>query len=150
MLRGLTPRQSCDEARNSLQSEAQDILRRTRRGQMHPDHRLHFDDAGGDLDEAQAQGVELSYTPHRALRHRDAKPPRQLVGPGVEEQQKLIGRRFRAGCAICRKARLPGLDVIFGVAAPAIEVFVEPARVALPEIGDDEARIGAVLADCGR
>ena len=27
---------------------------------MHADHRLHFDDAGDDFDEAQAQGVELS------------------------------------------------------------------------------------------
>jgi len=37
--------------------------------------------------------------------------------------------------------RLPGFDVIFGLTAPAIDVFVEPARVSLPEIGDDEARI---------
>src|SRR5271166_1810762 len=42
---------------------------------------------------------------------------------------------------------LPGFDVIFGLAAPAIDVFVKPSRVALPEIVDDEARIGPVLAD---
>ncbi len=31
---------------------------------MHPDHRVHLDDAGGDLDEAQAQGVELGDRRH--------------------------------------------------------------------------------------
>ena len=33
------------------------------------------DDAGGDFDEAQAQGVELSAPPHRARRHRVAQAP---------------------------------------------------------------------------
>ena len=110
---------------------------------MHPDHRLHFDDAGGDLDEAQAQGVELGDAPRRALRHRDAKPPHQPIGAGVEEETELIGRRLGAGRAVRRQMRLPGLDVVFGLAASAIKVFVEAARVALPEIGDDEAGVGA-------
>src|SRR5208283_4451680 len=43
--------------------------------------------------------------------------------------------------------RLPGFDVVFGLAAPAIDVFVKPARVAAPEIGDDEAGVGAVFAN---
>src|SRR5208337_1758198 len=41
------------------------------RGALNPDHRLHFDDARGELDEPQAQGVELRDTPHRTLGHRD-------------------------------------------------------------------------------
>ena len=48
----LEPRPSGDEARYASESEAQDILRRARSRQVDPDHRLHFDGAGGDLDEA--------------------------------------------------------------------------------------------------
>ena len=79
---------------------------------MHPDDRLHFDDAGGDLDEAQAQRVELSDTPHRAFRHRDAKSPHQPIGAGVEEEAELIGGRLGAGGAIRRQMGLPGFDVV--------------------------------------
>jgi hypothetical protein len=60
---------SGDEARDAFEGEAQDILGWAGRRQMHPDHRLHLYDAGGDLDEAQAQVVELGEAPHRA-RHR--------------------------------------------------------------------------------
>src|SRR5664279_3746563 len=42
--------------------------------------------------------------------------------------------------------RLPRLDVIFGLAAPAIAIFVKHAGVALLQIGDDEARVGALCA----
>jgi hypothetical protein len=38
--------------------------------------------------------------------------------------------------------RLPGFDVVFGLAAPAIDIFVERASVAFVQIGDDEARVG--------
>src|SRR6202140_4899855 len=40
--------------------------------------------------------------------------------------------------------RLPGLDVIFGLAAPAINILVEHTGVALLEIGDNEACVGPV------
>src|SRR3954454_16362664 len=43
--------------------------------------------------------------------------------------------------------RLPGFDVIFGLAAPAIIILVEPAGVALLQIGDDEARVGPLRGD---
>src|SRR6202166_668493 len=42
--------------------------------------------------------------------------------------------------------RLPGFDVIFRLAAPAIIILVEPAGVALRQIGDDEARVGPLRA----
>src|SRR2546430_11510127 len=42
---------------------------------------------------------------------------------------------------------LPGLDVIFRLAAPAVDIFVEHARVADVKIGDDEACIGAFVSD---
>src|SRR5271165_6312570 len=42
--------------------------------------------------------------------------------------------------------RLPGFDMIFGLAAPAIDVFVEHASVAFVQIGDDEARVRSFRA----
>src|SRR5580700_10870781 len=59
--------------------------------QVHPDHGLHLDDAGGDLDEAEAQRVELGDAPHRTLWHRHAKAPHQPVGARMQEQPKLVG-----------------------------------------------------------
>src|ERR1700739_438938 len=41
---------------------------------------------------------------------------------------------------------LPRLDVVFGLAAPAIDVFIEHASVAFAQIGDDEARVGSFRA----
>src|SRR5271166_5098674 len=43
--------------------------------------------------------------------------------------------------------RLPGFDVVFGMAAPAIDILVERASVAFVQIGDDEARVGPFRAN---
>ena len=59
MFGALEPRLSGDEARYASESEAQDSLAGARRRQMDADHGFHLDDAGGDLDEAQAQRIEL-------------------------------------------------------------------------------------------
>src|SRR5450759_4883894 len=42
--------------------------------------------------------------------------------------------------------RLPGLDVIFSLAAPAVDILIEHTGVAGVEIGDDEACVGSVRA----
>src|SRR5436189_5425293 len=42
--------------------------------------------------------------------------------------------------------RLPRFDMIFRLAAPAVVILVEPAGVALFEIGDDEARVRPLRA----
>jgi hypothetical protein len=39
--------------------------------------------------------------------------------------------------------RLPGFDVVFRFAAPAIDLFIKNAGVACLEVGDDEARIAS-------
>ena len=106
---------------------------------MRADHRLHFDDAGGDLDEAKAQRVELSDAPHRAFWHRDAKAPHQPVGAGVEKKAQLIGRRqrkggLRAGRTIRRQMGFEGFDVVLGLAASAVGVLVKRAGVALGQV----------------
>src|ERR1700675_813388 len=41
---------------------------------------------------------------------------------------------------------LPGLDMVFSLAAPAIEILVEPASVAFAQIGDDEAGVRSFRA----
>ena len=94
---------------------------------MDADHRFHLDDARGDFDQAQAQRVELRDTPHRTFGHRLAQAPHQPVGAGVQEQAQLVGRGPRARGAVCRQMRLPGFDVIFRLAAPAVVILVEPA-----------------------
>src|ERR1035437_5821968 len=43
--------------------------------------------------------------------------------------------------------RLPGFDVIFGLAAPAVDILIEHAGIALLEIGDDEACVGPFRAN---
>src|SRR5674476_895378 len=42
--------------------------------------------------------------------------------------------------------RLPGLDVIFSLAAPAVDILIEHTSIAGVEIGDDEACVGPVRA----
>ena len=52
------------EAGYSAEDGSQDCLVGTGRRQMQPDLGFHLDDARGDLDQAQAQRVELRDTPH--------------------------------------------------------------------------------------
>lgn len=87
------PRRLSDEARYSSQDNAQDRLVRAGRGQMQADLGFHFDDANGDLDEAQTQGVELGEPEARTPGHGGAQPPHQPVRSGVQEEAKLVRRR---------------------------------------------------------
>ena len=114
---------------------------------MHADHRLHLDDAGGNLDQAQAKRVELGDAPHRAPRHRDAKLPHQPISAGVEEEAELVGGRLGAGGPVGGQMGLEGFDVVLGLTAPAVEIFVERACVAPRQVGDDEACIRPFRAD---
>ena len=66
----------------------------------------------------------------RTLRHRGAQPPHQPVGAGMQEQPELVGGRLGAGGAVRGQMGLPGLDVIFGLPAPAIDLLVEPVAAA--------------------
>ena len=43
--------------------------------------------------------------------------------------------------------RLPRFDVIFGLAAPAVDILVEDTGVAEFQVRDDEARVWAFRAD---
>ena len=50
-----------------------------------------FDDAGSDLDEMQAQGVELGARESRPPRCRLAYGEHEPVGGGVEDEAELVG-----------------------------------------------------------
>lgn len=112
-------------------------------GQMKPDHGLHLDDAGGQLDQPQAQGVELGGSPRGALGHQAAQGPQQPVGSGMEKQAELVGGGRVAGGTVGGQVGLPGLDVVLGLSATAVDVLIERAA-ATGEVGDDETGVGAV------
>ena len=85
------PQRSGDQARDAREGDPEDLLIRACGGPLHADEGLQLSDAGGDLDETQAQGVELDGAPDGSFRHSGAQAPHQPVGTGMEEQPQLIG-----------------------------------------------------------
>ena len=63
-LRGITPRLSGDQTRQALEQHGEDRLIRGAGRQVDLDLGFQFDDAGGEFDQAQPQGVELHDPPH--------------------------------------------------------------------------------------
>ena len=66
------PRRSGDDARDARDGDPEDVLIGTRRWPLHEDEGFELGDAGGDLGEAQAQGIELDGSPDESFRHRGA------------------------------------------------------------------------------
>src|SRR5512144_2197249 len=64
----------------------------------------------------------------------------------MQEQAELIGGGLAAGGAVGGEMGLPGFDVVFRAAAPAINVLVESLRPAAFEIGHDEPGVGSLFA----
>ena len=126
--------------------ETQNILGGARRRQVNPDHRLPLDDASSDIDEPQAQRIELRDAPHRAPGHRHAQTPHEPICACVQEQPELVGRGLGARGAVGRQMRLPGLDMVFRLAAPAVDILVKYTGVADLQVGDDEACVGPFRA----
>jgi len=60
---GTLPRPSADQARHAAEDESQDGLARCAAGQVQLDLGFPLDDAHGELDQAQAQRVELEGAP---------------------------------------------------------------------------------------
>ena len=61
------------------------------RGQVYPDAAVGLADAGADLQELEAQGVDLGRGQFRTLEV-VAQQPKQTVSRGVEEQPELVGQ----------------------------------------------------------
>ena len=69
-MRGITPRLSGDETRQAVEQHGEDRLIGGAGRQVDLDLGFQFDDAGGEFDQAQPQGVELHDPPHRVRRLR--------------------------------------------------------------------------------
>jgi hypothetical protein len=67
---------------------------------MHPDAPTGLTDAGPDLQELKAQGVDLGRGQFRALEV-VAQQPKQAIGGGVEQQPELVGQEAVAAQAVC-------------------------------------------------
>ena len=70
---------------------------------------FQLDDAGGEFDQTQSQGVELHDAPDRAFGHNATHRPQEPTGAGVQEQAKLVGFGLVAGGAVGGQVVLPGL-----------------------------------------
>ena len=101
-----------------------------------------FDDAGADLEQAPADGGELGPVERHPARHRIAEREHQPVGGGVEHKPELVGGRALAGGAVGGELDLVLLDEALGLAAGAVDPFVEMAGLAC-ERGDDVACVEA-------
>lgn len=77
-------------------------------------------------------------------RFQAAQRPQQPVGARMQHLAELVGGGAAAGCAISGEMTLPRLDMVFGLTAPAVDVLVDPARGAVRQLGDDEARVGTL------
>lgn len=92
---------------------------------MEGDTGLQLDDTAGDLDQPETEGVELRAAPLRLLRQGRPQRPHEPVGAAVQEEAELIGGGLRAGGAVGCEVGLPGLDVVLGLAAPAVDLLVK-------------------------
>ena len=60
----------------------------------------------------------------------------------MQEQPELVGRGLGAGGAVGRQMRLPGLDVVFRLAAPSVDILVKYTGVATePGISESTERL---------
>jgi hypothetical protein len=119
------PRFSGDQARQAVENDAEDRLIGGARRQVDLDLLFQFDYAGGDLDEAQPQSVELHNTPGRAFGHQPAHRPEEPVGTGVKKKAELVGSGLMAGGVVRGQVVLPRLDMVLGLAPGATQPFIE-------------------------
>ena len=119
-------------------------MHRTGCRQADDDFGLQLGDAGGDLQEPETQGVELRHPPGRALRHQRPQTPHQPIGGGVQEQPHLVGAGPTAGGPVGCQVGLPGLDMIFRVAAPTVGPLIKLFGWAAGQAGDNEPCVHAL------
>ena len=112
--------------------------------QVDLDLRLHLDDARGDLHQAEPQGVELGHPPARAFWSHQSQAPQQPIGPGMEKQAELVGRRPRARGPVSREVGFPSLQLIFRLSPGTIQALVEPSPSAVAQIGENEPGVGTL------
>ena len=116
----------------------------------HP--RCGLGDAGCQLQKPQVESGELG--PGQWVKPWDggADAEHQPICGGVQKQPHLIGQRRAATGSIGGKLGLVQLDQVLGLAAGAVEAFIQPPRSAAPDVGDDIADIETLpcgLDACG-
>jgi len=107
----------------------------------HADARCGLDDAGGDLDEPQAQGGELGGCQSLGLGGLLADAPEQPVGGGVQDQPHLVGVGRAARGAIAGELRLVAFDKVFGLTTRTVERIIDMLGRAFGQRSDDIADV---------
>ena len=109
---------------------------------MDADARGLLHDAGADLEQARPEGRELGPGERHPAGHGIAQGEHQPVGRGVQDEAELVGDRALAGGPVGGELALVQLDEVLGLAAGAVDIFIEMAGVAA-ERGDDVAGVEA-------
>src|SRR6266581_6396355 len=78
------------------------------------------------------------------MRHQATQPPQQPVAAGVEKEAELVGLGFVTGGPISREVSLPRLDVVFGLAACAVQRLVKALGATAGKIGHDEPGVASL------
>ena len=64
----------------------------------------------------------------------------------MQHQAQLVGGSAAELGTVGGQVRVPGFDVVLGLAALAVMLFIQRAGAATGEVGDDKARVGALGA----
>src|SRR5512134_2750702 len=91
---GTLPWLSGQQARQAAEGEVPDRLNGSAGRQMDLDPGFHLDDAGGNFDQAQPEGVELSEPPGGAPRHQRPQAPQQPIRPGGKNRPNWFAVAF--------------------------------------------------------
>jgi hypothetical protein len=110
--RGTLPRGSGRQLDGTGGEERPAGLMRIAGRQGHLDPGFQLGDPGGDLDQDQADRVELSGAPERGLGRQTAQRVQEPVGGGVDQQPELVGRGAGAGGPVGGEVQLVRLDQV--------------------------------------
>ena len=86
---------------------------------------FEFPDAGADFEQVQADDIELGVGELSGFKGVFPEGLEQNVGGGVQEEAELIGGKLVAGGAVGLEVDFVVFDVVFHLAAAAVEVFVD-------------------------
>ena len=125
----MAPRRSGARGREAPRQQAEQGGVRTGRSEVDADAGGRLDDAGADLEQARPEGRELGPGERHPAGHGIAEGEHQPVGRGVQDEAELVGERALAGGAVRRELALVQLDEVLGLAAGAVDIFVEMAGV---------------------
>ena len=89
---GALPRRSGHQPRQPFEDEADDRSIGRAGRQVDLDLRFQLDDAGGDLDQAQPERIELGDPPGRVLGHQRPQAPQQPVGVANRDHRSCSAR----------------------------------------------------------